>query len=153
MKVPSKITVAASALALGLTPAAALAQSSPTHGKSTTAPGHNRTSTTTSSSTSTTPPSQAKEYGRLCQNQSKKHVAGTKGTPFSKCVTDMAHAAKHPKMKPQTACANESKKHVAGQKGTPYSDCIKAAVKLRNQTKSSSTSTSTSTSTTGTSGS
>ena len=36
-------------------------------------------------------PSQAKAYGKLCQDQSKKHVKGQKGTPFSQCVVAMAH--------------------------------------------------------------
>ena len=31
-------------------------------------------------------PAKAKAYGRYCQDQSKKHVAGEKGTPFSRCV-------------------------------------------------------------------
>ena len=28
----------------------------------------------------------AKAYGKHCQGKSKKHVAGEKGTPFSRCV-------------------------------------------------------------------
>ena len=32
------------------------------------------------------PPSQARGYGKLCHDQSKKHVKGKKGTPFSRCV-------------------------------------------------------------------
>ena len=115
MKVPSTLTVAATTLALGLAPAAAIAQGTPgSHGKS----------QSTSAST--------RAYGRYCQGQSKKHVAGQKGTPFSNCVTDMAHLAKSPKSNPATVCAsNEIKRHVAGQKGTPYSDCVSAAAKLR----------------------
>jgi hypothetical protein len=72
----------------------------------------------------------------LCQGESKKHVAGQKGTPFSNCVTDMAHLAKSSQSgnssqtNPAKACANESKKHVAGQKGTPFSQCVSAAAKL-----------------------
>ena len=31
-----------------------------------------------------------KAYGRLCQSQSKKHVKGQKGTPFSRCVSAAA---------------------------------------------------------------
>ncbi|HEY5189448.1 MAG TPA: hypothetical protein VII87_10470 [Solirubrobacteraceae bacterium] len=29
---------------------------------------------------------QAMAYGKDCQSESKKHVAGQKGTPFSECV-------------------------------------------------------------------
>lgn len=128
MKVLSKLAAVMVVLALGLVPAAALANGS-SHGKSKTAPGHNKS--TGSSSTS-----KAKAYGKYCQAESKKHVAGQKGTPFSNCVTDMAQLAKSSKSNPHTVCANESKKHLAGQKGTPYSDCVSAAAKLH-KTKTS----------------
>ena len=74
----------------------------------------------------------AKAYGSHCQGQSKKHVAGQKGTPFSQCVTAMAKVATS-KANPTTACKALSKKHVAGQKGTPYSRCVVAAAKLQNE--------------------
>jgi hypothetical protein len=74
----------------------------------------------------------AKAYGKKCQGQSKKHVAGQKGTPFSQCVTAMAKVATG-KANPTTACKTLSKKHVAGQKGTPYSQCVVAAAKLHKQ--------------------
>jgi hypothetical protein len=72
----------------------------------------------------------AKAYGKHCQGQSKKHVAGQKGTPFSQCVTAMAKVATS-QTNPTTACKTLSKKHVAGQKGTPYSRCVVAAAKLQ----------------------
>ena len=78
-----------------------------------------------------TTPSKAKAYGKLCQGQSKKHVAGQKGTPFSQCVTAMAKLAHNKKMSAKVACKPLSHKHVAGQKGTPFSQCIRAAAKLR----------------------
>jgi hypothetical protein len=34
--------------------------------------------------------SKAKAYGKYCADQSKKHVAGQKGTPFSLCVSAAA---------------------------------------------------------------
>ena len=74
----------------------------------------------------------AKAYGKHCQGQSKKHVAGQKGTPFSQCVTAMAKVATS-QTNPTTACKTLSKKHVAGQKGTPYSRCVVAAAKLQKQ--------------------
>ena len=74
-------------------------------------------------------PAQAKAYGRYCQNQSKKHVTGQKGTPFSQCVTAMAKAAHGQSAK--TACATMSKRHVAGEQGTPFSRCVAAAAHLR----------------------
>ena len=84
--------------------------------------------------TTTTTTSQAKAYGRYCQNQSKQHVAGQKGTPFSQCVTAMAKAAHGATAK--AACAALSKKHVAGEKGTPFSRCVVAAAQLhKNQHK------------------
>ena len=75
-------------------------------------------------------PAKAKAYGKYCQDQSKKHVAGERGTPFSKCVTAMAKLAGGATTSPRTACKTESKKHVAGQKGTPFSRCVAAGAKL-----------------------
>jgi hypothetical protein len=78
------------------------------------------------------PETKAKAYGKQCQGQSKKHVAGQKGTPFSQCVTALAKVATG-KANPTTACKTLSKKHVAGQKGTPYSRCVVAAAQLLKQ--------------------
>ena len=81
-------------------------------------------------------PAKAKAYGRYCQNQSKKHVAGQKGTPFSQCVTAMAKLANGQATSPKTACSAMSKKHVAGEKGTAYSRCVAAGAQLqKNQHK------------------
>jgi hypothetical protein len=75
-------------------------------------------------------PTKAKAYGRYCQNQSKSHVAGQKGTPFSQCVTAMARLATGRSSSPTTACSSMSRKHVAGEKGTPFSRCVAAGAKL-----------------------
>jgi hypothetical protein len=75
-------------------------------------------------------PVKAKAYGRFCQDQSKQHVAGQKGTAFSQCVTAMAKLATSSTSSPRAACATMSKQHVAGQKGTPFSSCIGAGAKL-----------------------
>jgi hypothetical protein len=117
MKLQSKLALVAGILALGTFPAAALA-----------AGGHPNRPTT-----QTTPNKQAKAYGKFCQGESKRHVAGTPGTPFSKCVTDMAKLANGSATNPAKACRNESSKHVAGQRGTPYSVCVSGAKKLRKQ--------------------
>jgi hypothetical protein len=94
--------------------------------------GHGTTATTDTTTTGTTStstlPSTAKAYGFYCRNESKKHIAGQKGTPFSQCVTAMAKAAHGASFK--AACAALSKKHVHGQKGTPYSLCVSAAAKV-----------------------
>ncbi|HEV2774646.1 MAG TPA: hypothetical protein VGV90_03560 [Solirubrobacteraceae bacterium] len=90
------------------------------------------------------PASKAKAYGKFCANQSKKHVAGQKGTPFSQCVTAMAKAAKAakaaeaakaagttaPKPSPAKACATLPKKKVAGEKKSAFSKCVVAAAKV-----------------------
>lgn len=78
-----------------------------------------------------TPPPPAKAYGKYCQGESKKHVAGEKGTAFSRCVTTLAHAAKHENQSPREACKGKSKKHVKGEKGTEFSRCVTAVAKLR----------------------
>jgi hypothetical protein len=75
-------------------------------------------------------PAKAKAYGLYCQGESKKHVDGEKGTPFSQCVTAMAKLANGNTDNPRTACAGESKKHVKGEKGTPFSQCVSAGAKL-----------------------
>ena len=75
-------------------------------------------------------PAKAKAYGRYCQDQSKKHVAGQKGTPFSQCVTARAKLVTGKTDSPKAACSALSKKHVAGEKGTPYSRCVAAGAKL-----------------------
>jgi hypothetical protein len=94
--------------------------------------GHGTTTTGTILTTTTTRtlPSSAKAYGFYCQNQSKTHVAGRPGTPFSQCVTAMAKVAHS--VSGKAACALMSKKHVTGQKGTPYSKCVSDAAKLQN---------------------
>ena len=76
-------------------------------------------------------PAKAKAYGVYCRKESRKHVAGQKGTPFSKCVTAMAKLATGKVDNPARACKDESHKHVAGQKGTPFSQCVRAAAHMK----------------------
>jgi hypothetical protein len=139
-----RMAATAAALVLGLVPAVALAHG-PGGGNSQNAPGHTRTA---GSGTPTNSTANSKAYGRLCQAESKQHVAGQSGTPFSTCVKDMAQAAKSGHPNPHQVCANESKKHVAGMKGTPYSQCVVAAAKLRGQGTGSETETTTTSTTT-----
>jgi len=73
----------------------------------------------------------AKAYGKYCKEESRKHVEGTPGTPFSQCVKAMAQAAKHEHMAPGRACKEESRKHVKGTPGTPFSQCVKGVAQLR----------------------
>ena len=75
-------------------------------------------------------PEKARGYGRRCRGESKKHVAGQKGTPFSRCVTAMAKLATGETSTPRKACKGLSKKHVAGAKGTPFSRCVSEGAKL-----------------------
>jgi hypothetical protein len=77
-------------------------------------------------------------YGFFCKAESKTHVAGTPGTPFSKCVTAMAKLASGSTKSPKTACASLSKKHLPGTQGTPYSACISAGTQLLATTSPSS---------------
>lgn len=117
MSITSKLAVVAATLALGALPAVAV-------GATGAHPNHSGTHTT---------PSKAKAYGKFCQGESKQHVAGMPGTPFSDCVNDMAKLANGSVTNPAKACKNESKKHVAGQRGTPYSVCVSGAKKLLKQ--------------------
>jgi hypothetical protein len=78
--------------------------------------------------------SKAKAYGKYCRGQSKKHLKGQNGTPFSQCVNAMAKVARKDKA-PKRACKELSKKHVKGEKGTAYSRCVVAAAKLKKNEK------------------
>jgi hypothetical protein len=114
MTIHAKLAAVAVTLVLSATPALALAAPGGKHGKP----------------TGTTHKPKAKAYGKFCQGESKTHVAGTPGTAFSKCVTDLAKAANGSSTNPAKACANESRKHAAGTPGTPYSICVSGAKKL-----------------------
>jgi hypothetical protein len=142
----NRIAVSAAALALSVAPGIALASQpdNPGNGQGppTSVPPTNQgTQHNPNGTGNNTPgpnaslPTKAKAYGKYCQGESKQHVAGTPGTPFSKCVTDMAKAAHG--TNPTTACKNESKKHVKGQKRTPYSLCVSGAAKLQNDQQQS----------------
>ena len=75
----------------------------------------------------------AKAYGKYCQGESKKHVAGQKGTAFSRCVNAMAKADPEgtDARKPKEACKGLSKEHLKGEKGTAFSRCVEAAAQLK----------------------
>jgi hypothetical protein len=75
-------------------------------------------------------PAKAKAYGKYCQGTSKKHVAGTPGTPFSACVTAMAKVA-HDQASAKSACKTESKKKAAGADRSAFSICVSGAAKLK----------------------
>ena len=163
MKVSSKIAVSVAALALGAS-TAAFAVTTPAPDN----PGSTHTSTTPTQAPSTVPPdnqgtankpsdtgkpsdlpgphaspsAKAKAYGYLCQGESKKRsdaTAGTKGTPFSQCVTAMAKTAHTSaptdtnaqiKSAARSACKGMSHKGAKGQKGSPFSLCVSGAAKL-----------------------
>ena len=143
---PTKfLTITATAAVMVATPAWALPGGVPDTHASANADSHGanpQAQTSPQSSQQSTPgpnaslPEKAHAYGVFCNKESKKHVAGQKGTPFSQCVTAMAKLATGSTKSPVKACANLSKKHVAGQKGTPFSQCVSAAAKLKAATKS-----------------
>jgi hypothetical protein len=72
-----------------------------------------------------------KAYGAYCKAESKQHVAGAKGTPFSQCVTALAKLHSGEKQSAKAACKALPKQHVKGAKGTPFSLCIKAAAQMK----------------------
>jgi hypothetical protein len=129
----TRIAVILGALALATAPAMAIADQ-PTE------PGNGHSQGKGPDYTPATPeppgpkatlPEKAKAYGVHCRTESRKHVQGQKGTPFSLCVTAMAKLAHNEKMSAKQACKGMSKKHVKGEKGTPFSQCVKAAAQLR----------------------
>jgi len=128
MNIKTKTAALTVALALAAVPAFAQAPENPGN-------GHSNKPVTPGPHASL--PTKAKAYGKYCQSFSKKHVAGTPGTPFSKCVTDMAKIATHSSITPRKACSDQSKRHVKGEKGTPFSRCVVAAAKLRDDLQAS----------------
>lgn len=129
MEVKTKIAVLVGVLALLLTPAAALA-GGPEYAPEHTHPTHPATPTPGPKASL---PEKAKAYGVYCREESKKHVKGEKGTPFSRCVTLAAKMATNPKLTAKAACKNEPKTHEAGKKGTPYSRCVVTAAKVKKE--------------------
>jgi len=83
----------------------------------------------------------AKAYGRFYKDESKKRsdaAEGTKGTPFSQCVTAMAKLANGQSSSPRAACKELSKKRsdaAEGTKGTPFSQCVSGGAKLLREQK------------------
>jgi hypothetical protein len=130
----NSILAAGAAVALLITPATAVAGGPKTddHPGKGQAKREARAETKAQANSPAAPNSQAKAYGKYCQGQSKKHVKGQKGTPFSRCVVAMAQLAKNKAKTPKVACKGLSKKHVKGKKGTAFSRCVKAGRKLEN---------------------
>lgn len=93
---------------------------------------------------------------KACSNESKKKTSGEKRSDFSKCVSDMVRLANGSVKNPTLACKNESKKKAPGTKGrTPYAKCVSDAARMHRLERSGTgtgTTTSTTTSTTTTTG-
>jgi len=141
MKLHAKLAIVPAVLALGAAPALAAADtpSHPTGPPSTVTTGKPADAPSGKPATpgpKASLPAKAKAYGFYCKAESKKHVSGEKGTPFSQCVTAMAKLATGQTSSARTACKAESKKHVSGQKGTPFSQCVSAAAKLKDDQSS-----------------
>lgn len=130
MKITTKTAALTVALALAASPALALPSQAPSNSGTQHAPSGTPSSHPSTPGPHASLPAKAKAYGKYCQSFSKKHVAGTPGTPFSKCVTDMAKLAHNDSSSPRNACRDQSKKHVAGEKGTAFSRCVVAGAKL-----------------------
>jgi hypothetical protein len=126
MRTPLKLGAVIATFALGFAPALAIA-AHPNNGK------HGSQSKSQAN---------AKAFGKLCSTESKRHVAGQKGTPFTQCIAAMKKAASGKANSPGQACKGMSKKHVAGM-GTPFSQCVVAAAHLLGDKGGTGTSTST----------
>jgi tartrate dehydratase beta subunit/fumarate hydratase class I family protein len=126
MKIRNRFLTAIAVCSMGVAPFA-LADASIAH----TGPVHPAHPTHPASPTT----AQTRAFGKFCQGESKKHVAGQKGTPFSQCVTAMAKLAHGTSKSPSKACAGLSKKHVANAKSTPYSLCVAGGAKLLKESR------------------
>jgi hypothetical protein len=127
MKPKSMIAVLIGALALLAAPTAVGAQGV----DYTPAPEHPSHPAHPTPGPKATQPEKAKAYGVYCRGFSKKHTAGEKGTPFSRCVTAMAKAATEEGTSAREACQSLSRKRVEGAKGTPFSRCVVAAAQAK----------------------
>lgn len=134
MKLQMKIATLLGALALVAVPATAMATqpAEPGNGHGQGQPG-TRGPDYTPEPPAGGPGEGAKAYGWRCREESRKHVAGEKGTPFSQCVTAMARATHNEQLTAKQACRGLSKKHVKGEKGTAFSRCVVAAAKLKKE--------------------
>lgn len=134
MQFQMKLLVLTGALALSAAPALAagapsgVPPSNPGSGNIPSNPGTGNIPSTPGPGASL--PAKAKAYGVYCNTESKQHVDGQKGTPFSVCVTGMAKLANGQTNNPRTACKGESKQHVDGDKGTPFSKCVSGGAQL-----------------------
>lgn len=127
MKIRNKFLTAIAVGAMGVAPLA-LADASVAH----TGPVHPATGSVHLASPTT---AQTRAFGKFCKGESKKHVAGQKGTPFSQCVTAMAKLSHGTSKSPSKACAGLSKKHVANAKSTAYSLCVTGGAKLLKESR------------------
>jgi hypothetical protein len=90
-----KTAALAAVLALSAVPALAAPPSDPGTSNVPANPGTTHKPTTTPTTPLTPGPdasaaAKGKAYGKYCQGESKKHVKGEKGTPFSRCVSAAA---------------------------------------------------------------
>jgi len=132
VKFQTKTLALTAVLAMSAVPAFAV----PGHGHSdfgtSHAPGHHAAGTTgATGTTGTSGVARGEAYGEVCSHESKTHLAGVQGTPFSRCVVAMAQLDGDRTTNPAKACKTESRKHVAHVHGTPFSRCVSAAAKLR----------------------
>jgi hypothetical protein len=128
MKLQTKIVAVLAAMVLAAVPATVVADQPAGHGPEYN-PAPEKPEKTPGPSAGM--PEKAKAYGVYCKGESKKHVNGEKGTPFSQCVNTMAKAAHNKKLTPSKACKGMSHKHVKGEKGTAFSRCVNGVAKMR----------------------
>jgi hypothetical protein len=140
-------TIAPIVGALALTAAPALAGSDRGNGTPPTNQGtaHEQAAQTHAAKTNTPGPkaglpAKANAYGRYCKDtsDSESHTKGSKGTPFSQCVTAMAKAAHSSKISGKQACRSLSHKKAKGAKRSDFSTCVNGVAKLRHDLKSAS---------------
>ena len=72
----------------------------------------------------------APDYAALCRDQSRTRIAGTRATPYSRCVSAMAKLASGQTRSARKACRALSHRRPAGAKRSPYAKCVRAGAKL-----------------------
>ncbi len=69
-------------------------------------------------------------YAEQCRGQSKKHLAGSARSRFSKCIAAMTRLARAETRSPTTACGSLPRTRTAGTRISSYSRCVTAGTAL-----------------------
>ena len=67
---------------------------------------------------------------RACKDQSTQRLAGTRLTPYARCVTALTRLVRARSRSPRMACAGLPRRREAGRTSTPFARCVRAGARL-----------------------